>query len=57
MGRIGRSFSLMGQSYRIFFSALQGVFVASLYLFATADVVAPGLDASLMRQAFVRKNR
>lgn len=41
----------------IFFSALQGVFVASLYQFATADVVAPGLDASLMRQAFVPKNR
>jgi hypothetical protein len=41
----------------IFFSALQGVFVASLYLFATAGGVAPGLDAGLMRQAFVPKSR
>jgi hypothetical protein len=40
----------------VFFSALQGVYVASLYLFATADVVAPGLDPALMRQAFVPKN-
>jgi hypothetical protein len=41
----------------IFFSALQGVFVASMYLFATADTVAPGLDPALMREAFVPKGR
>jgi hypothetical protein len=40
----------------IFFSALQGVYVASLYRFAT-DGVAAGVDPALMRQAFVPKNR
>ena len=40
----------------IFFSALQGVYVASLYRFAT-DGSAAGLDPALMRQAFVPKKR
>ena len=41
----------------IFFSALQGVYVASLYRFATDNGATPGLDPALMRQAFVPKNR
>jgi hypothetical protein len=40
-----------------FFSALQGVYVASLYGFASGGAVASGLDASLLRQAFRPKNR
>jgi uncharacterized protein DUF6159 len=39
----------------IFFSALQGVYVASLYRFATAGGSTPGLDPSLLGQAFVPK--
>jgi hypothetical protein len=39
----------------IFFSALQGVYVASLYRFATADAAAGGIDAAILRQAFVPK--
>lgn len=41
----------------IFFSALQGIYVASLYRFATGGGVTPGLDGTLMRQAFVPKKR
>jgi Family of unknown function (DUF6159) len=41
----------------IFFSALQGVYVASLYRFATAGATAPGLDSTLLGQAFVPKKR
>lgn len=41
----------------VFFSALQGVYVASLYRFATDGAATPGLDAELMRQAFVPKAR
>jgi len=40
----------------VLFSALQGVYVASLYRFAT-DGAAPGLDPTLMGQAFVPKKR
>jgi len=36
----------------IFFSALQGVYVASLYRFATDGGATPGLDPTLLRQAF-----
>ena len=39
----------------IFFSALQGIYVASLYQFATGG--APGLDSTLLGQAFVAKTR
>jgi hypothetical protein len=39
----------------IFFSALQGVYVASLYRFATDGGAASSLDPALMRQAFVPK--
>ena len=39
----------------IFFSALQGVYVASLFRFATEGSAAPGLDATLLGQAFVPK--
>lgn len=40
----------------IFFSALHGVYVASLYQFATAGN-APGLDRALLEQAFMPKKR
>jgi hypothetical protein len=39
----------------IFFSALQGVYVASLFRFATEGASAPGLDSTLLGQAFVAK--
>jgi hypothetical protein len=41
----------------IFFSALQGVYIASLYRFATAGGATPGLDPTLLGQAFVPKTR
>jgi len=41
----------------MFFSALQGVYVASLYHFATGGGDTPGLDSTLLRQAFVPKTR
>lgn len=41
----------------IFFSALQGVYVASLYRFATDGQTPPGLDPQLLGQAFVPKKR
>ena len=36
----------------VFFSALQGIYVASLYRFAAGDGGSHGLDTMLMRQAF-----
>ncbi len=41
----------------IFFSALQGVYVASLYRFATEGQATPGFDQALLGQAFVPKRR
>ena len=41
----------------IFFSALQGVYVASLFRFATEGPAASGFDGDLLRQAFVPKGR
>jgi hypothetical protein len=41
----------------VFFSALQGVFVASLYRFATGDRASSGLDPVLLEQAFRPKNQ
>lgn len=41
----------------IFFSALQGIYVASLYRYATDGEVAPGFDRALFDQAFVEKKR
>jgi hypothetical protein len=41
----------------IFFSALQGVYVASLYRYATEGQAAPGFDKALFDQAFVPKKR
>ena len=38
-----------------FFSALQGVFVASLYRYASDGETAPGFDKTLFEQAFVRR--
>jgi hypothetical protein len=40
----------------IFFSTLQGIFVASLYRYAT-EGDAPGFDPDLFRDAFVPKTR
>lgn len=50
-------FALGAVFLMIFFSALQGVYVASLYRFATGGVDSTGLDAALMRQAFVPRKR
>ena len=41
----------------IFFSALQGVYVASLYRYATEGHAASGFDGHLLEQAFVPKKR
>jgi hypothetical protein len=41
----------------IFFSALQGVYLASLYRFATEGDVPPGFDRALLAHAFVPKTR
>jgi hypothetical protein len=41
----------------VFFSALQGVYVASLYRYATDGQVTPGFDKALLEQAFVPKRR
>ncbi|MGH9410728.1 MAG: DUF6159 family protein, partial [Vicinamibacterales bacterium] len=41
----------------IFFSALQGVYVASLYQFATSGGATPGMDPTLLGRAFVPKKR
>jgi hypothetical protein len=48
-------FALGAVLLMIFFSALQGVYVASLYQFATGGT--PGLDSALLGQAFVPKKR
>lgn len=50
-------FAIGALALMIFFSALQGVYVASLYRFATDNGSTPGLDQSLMRQAFVPRKR
>ena len=44
-------------SLMIFFSALQGVFVASLYQYASGGQAAPGFDRDALAQAFVPKRR
>jgi hypothetical protein len=41
----------------IFFSAMQGVFVASLYRYAVEGDVPPGFDRALLDQAFLPKTR
>ena len=41
----------------IFFSALQGVYVASLYRYATEGHATSGFDKTLLEQAFVPKGR
>ena len=41
----------------IFFSALQGVYVASLYRYATEGSVPAGFDKRLLADAFVEKRR
>jgi hypothetical protein len=41
----------------MFFSALQGVYVASRHSFASRGQIPPGFDASLLKEAFVRKDR
>jgi hypothetical protein len=37
----------------VFFSGLQGVYIASLFRFATGGAVTPGIDPQLIRHAFV----
>jgi FtsH-binding integral membrane protein len=39
----------------VFFSALQGVYVASLYRYATEGDVPSGFDGELLKQAFIPK--
>ena len=39
----------------VFFSALQGVYVASLYRYATDGQAAPGFDKAIFEQAFIPK--
>jgi hypothetical protein len=41
----------------IFFSAIQGIYLASLYRYATEGQIAPGFDKALLDQAFVPKAR
>jgi hypothetical protein len=41
----------------VLFSALQGVFVASLYEYATRGTTPNGFDSALLSQAFVPKKR
>jgi hypothetical protein len=41
----------------IFFSALQGVYLASLYRYATEGLAPPGFDKALLDHAFVPKGR
>ena len=36
----------------VIFSALQGVYVAAVYRFATADEAPSGFDATALREAF-----
>jgi hypothetical protein len=40
----------------VFFSALQGIYVASLYRFATGGRSVPGFDSELLSKAFVPKS-
>jgi hypothetical protein len=39
----------------VLFPALEGVFVASLYQYATQGTTPPGIDPALLSQAFVPK--
>jgi hypothetical protein len=41
----------------VFFSALQGVYVASLYQYATTGLTPPGFDKTLLDHAFAPKKR
>jgi len=41
----------------VFFSTLQGIYVASLYRYATEGLVPPGFDRTLLDNAFVPKSR
>jgi hypothetical protein len=41
----------------VFFSALQGVYVASLYRYATDGQAASGFDKAIFEQAFVPKRK
>lgn len=50
-------FAVGAVTLMVFFSALQGVYVASLFQFATGGGALPGFDTSLLGQAFVPKTR
>ena len=41
----------------IFFSALQGIYVASLFRYATEGAAPPGFDQALLEHAFVPRDR
>ncbi len=57
VGIVGLAVGVVGAVVlMVFFSALQGVYVASLFQFATGGD-APGLDRALLGQAFTQKNR
>ena len=46
-----------GYFLMVLFSALQGVFVASLFRYASGGGTTPGFDNELLEQAFVPKRR
>jgi hypothetical protein len=50
-------FAVGAVTLMLFFSALQGVYVATLYQFATGGGSLPGFDTTLLGQAFVPKTR
>ena len=50
-------FSVGAVLLMVLFSALQGVYVASLYRFATGGAETTGINPQLMRQAFAPKGR
>lgn len=50
-------FGIGAVSLMVFFSALQGIYIASLYRFATGGGTTSGFDPSLLGQAFRPKSR
>jgi hypothetical protein len=40
----------------VFFSALQGIYLATLYRYATQGVAPVGFDGALLQHAFARKD-
>jgi hypothetical protein len=50
-------FVVGGIALMIFFSAMEGIYLATLFRYATEGEAAPGFDKSLLEQAFVPKDR